>query len=323
MKYPINRDVNLNALKVDGVEKVELELDGNGTREDPLIIDKKSVENLSYIEIFESDYFVVIRNLNFTGDKYNRTWFSLHYSQNITIENCEFDDLFLHSCSEVSIINCKCQRITFDECHDNKVERTSISIELYLFKSNKNLIKSCKIRKVINPYKFSKENIFDNNEISSKNSTAIKNSSLPILKQGCSYTFFDIVSEAFEGTMELPCTGSGTSLDPYCIEMTKPFFKDVRIYGSRDCLILKGFDLWELDLINSKHITLRDSKFKKIKLDYDFDIKLENSTIKKLTMSRCKDFRFDNCAIKKFIEYNEYGNDYLLAKVTIKEHVKF
>lgn len=121
-------------------EKVVLECKGNGTEENPVIIDssKKLPEDFF---IQNSKLHVILRN--FTAKKV-----TLFNVQNAKFEECNIRGLILFNSNDNKIINSTFKwNLNFKDSNNNYIENSSIK-KIRLDKSNHNRFKNCEILKI-------------------------------------------------------------------------------------------------------------------------------------------------------------------------------
>jgi len=133
----------------------ELECQGKGTEDNPILISSESFPN-SFI-ILESNLFIYIKDCRFNQ-------FSCSLSKNLVLENCILNYLELKSCSEIKIK--KVQGKFFNIIKSNNCVFTDCVYTkgFGIFKSNNNLIKNCDLKKKL-IVKSSKGNLYENNQI--------------------------------------------------------------------------------------------------------------------------------------------------------------
>jgi hypothetical protein len=149
-------------------KKTEIECEGKGNKENPIIIDSSTLTPNSFYIKNNNMQFINFKNLD-------KNHISLEVCHNITIDNCKFNYLELYNSAYIKINNisvrkscklCYCQEILIQDSSINKMK---------LYQANSNIIKNCsfnKIKKTLsNGNKFELITILDNqiNELKERN----------------------------------------------------------------------------------------------------------------------------------------------------------
>ena len=285
-------------------EERTIELSGAGTFEDPCII-LPEMHFPNAFEIYDSHIHIEIVDLN----QYSLGF--IHCS-NIIIKNCTLERLELTRDSKISVKDVNCKDLELNESRECFIEKCNLE-SLGLFKSYSNQFKNNKIQGIMNLYDTSKNNSFENNDISKDDQKVIESAQIPqekirktIMVQSGKYLARMLAD------FEFLCTGSGTEIDPYIIGPQDHKFHDVCVSQYRSYMQFEKLidNPKFLDFIYCKHTKVKDCEFKGLHLAYCDDFHVNNITASYIRINRtCGDVLIQNSTFGeiKLFRFN-HGN---------------
>jgi len=140
-------------------KKIEIDCEGIGTREDPILIDPQ-IDLPTNFKIFNSDLHVNIEKL----DLYH---IGVYRSHNISIRQSKIVALVLNRCSNMQILEVSNLKYLDLIRSDNNSIANCLIGKFKAYSSTANRINGCTIDK-IGKYKRSKDNFFTDNQIPPK-----------------------------------------------------------------------------------------------------------------------------------------------------------
>ncbi|MFW9876035.1 MAG: hypothetical protein ACFFG0_23275 [Candidatus Thorarchaeota archaeon] len=256
---------------------------GSGTENDPVVIDGSIPLPREFLEIIDSEIFLLITNRNIKKLR-------ITVSKNVIIKDCSIDWLWLSGCSDIKLVNVKSPSVVLEMCHNCILD--DCEIRLHLFNSTHNLIKNCTIDFLeSNLYLRSKDNIFENNNIHDKYLAKISNQ----------MTYDEQVFTVTEVTPPMiKCSGTGFVEDPFIFDL-KDFSDSDSIYlmESAHNILINNYNIRLIWFKRCKNKIIEDCKLKYLGIEFCSDIKIEKDIIEKLYLGESKNLSIINCTIKK------------------------
>ncbi len=299
----LKKETNYSDLVGDFTE-VEIECEGDGTRENPAIIQFKEKLPTSF-EIFESKNYILIRDVCFFDKEsifnpFSISRIGLYYSENITFENCDFYSLTIKNSSNINLINISSESLTIIESRKVRLENSRIINEFEIYKSKNNQILNCTFDCAFkNPKNLSFENVFQKNQISSEYKDQLLNFEDIDKEKNRTFT---IRGEHYgvEKLIESEYTGKGTVDDPIMLKLPYKLPHLIRFYGNREHVVLENINSTYIELLNCKNITLKNCNYiKHVQFYYCSEIRLRENFIKNFRLIDCyqiiiEDSQFNN-----------------------------
>jgi len=302
-------------------KEIEIECNGSGTEEDPIVIE--SSENLPRsFEIFDSNNKIIMKDFTHSSGGYDDeiTWVSLFFSENLSIENCVMDNLYFHLSSHIKIKNLTCRNLILSECQECLLEDCHIEETLAIVKSGKNKIKNCIIdyKFIYNLHHQCRDNTFENNQIPEEFIDSIVS-----IKCVDKRTFtingggFATVSG---DSIELEFSGNGTEYDPIILKPSEniPYF--MNLYGNRLNLLFKDFipkHPKRIKFENCRNIIIEYGNLKSKYLRYCSNIRIKNISIKRVELEECQNITFEECEIGTVIIQKPIKNSIVFKNCSI------
>lgn len=160
------------------INPIQIECEGEGTKEDPLVIDESNCQDFSNILLLlkNNNYFIHIRNLNGKSFIFNKSknilikncvieWINLEFCKNITITNCTFNWIYTSSCSSILIKHSQFLKLCtiFSNCEDLTIEHSNFEDRVEFRHFHNNYIKNCFFGQIYN--NITSNNVFENCDI--------------------------------------------------------------------------------------------------------------------------------------------------------------
>ena len=156
---------------------IQIECMGEGTEQDPLLIDKSNFQDFSNVLLIKNnDHFIHIRNLNGMGFIFEKSknivlrncvlqWINMQFCSNIILTNCTLNWIYTSSCSYIFIKNNQFLKLCsiFDKCQDLTIEGSNFEDRVEFRNFHNNYIKNCYLGQIYND--LTSNNVFENCDI--------------------------------------------------------------------------------------------------------------------------------------------------------------
>lgn len=269
----------------ENYEEIELDCNGSGIKDDPIIIDSLIDGSLNF-DIVESDNYIVIKNSTLL-------FLCLYYSKNISIINCKIRNLRLGNCENIHIEKVVCRFIEICESHNCSLIE-SRSEKIILYKSHSNVFRNNEFWNLFyDTHMLSRNNIFEENKVPNPEEFVFKSIQDTDLKDENRYLIYCYSNLQGYEACNIACTGNGTKEDPYIIDDLDSIdykIKAIELFNRRDYIIFKNIDIKSLRLYDVQNIQLKDCSFTDtLLLKYCSKIKIDQIYAKKLKLGASED----------------------------------
>ncbi|MFX1281349.1 MAG: hypothetical protein ACFFA3_18520 [Promethearchaeota archaeon] len=284
-------------------EEIELNCQGTGIKEDPIIIDSSEDKSLNF-DIVESDKYIIIKNCRFR-------FVSFYFSKNITVIDSKFRRLRLGKCDKIDIEKTRCSWLEMDVCNYCSVIETRVEESIRLVNSHYNEFRKCEFWNYFLDFRFlSRNNIFEDNEVYNPEEFVFKSiQDTDVDERNLIFANCYSNSKGLE-TRELICKGTGTKEDPYIIDGLDSIeyeIKSIEIFNRRDHLIIKNIDIMSLKLYDVKNVQLNDCSFSgTLILKFCSEIKIDQIYAKELKLGACEDIDISYSEFKKIDSFKGF-----------------
>ncbi|MFX1281350.1 MAG: hypothetical protein ACFFA3_18525 [Promethearchaeota archaeon] len=268
---------------------LELECKGNGTKEDPFIINPST--NLpEYFEINESEDYILISNCSVSTLK-------ISISKNITLKDCYVDWLEVSGCRNILITDVISGLLALVMSHKCTLYGCEIERELCISNSSNNLIKNCIVKQRLdyNLFERCSDNRFEDNIIPEKHLSKISKDSANLMNDSFEKQLFTIP----ESATTFECKGNGYKDDPFIFTPQVFYMNRFSLLETVHYVIIKNFNLRYIGLARCKNKFIEDSKIKLLLLDYCSNVKIERTEVKKLWIGQVQDVLISDCTVDK------------------------
>lgn len=251
VKYKTLRNVPEN------YEEMEMDCQGTGTKEDPLVIEYVEDRSLN-LDILEFDKYLVIKNCKLRV-------LSFYYSKNISVIDCKLRELRLRNCENIYINKVICSWIEMYESHNCSLIESRSEESINLFRSHNNVFKKCEFWNFFYDILFlSRNNIFEDNDVFDSEDFVFKSIQETELDRRNIYLINCYSnSEGYE-TREVICQGHGTEKDPYVIDSLESIdykIKTIELFNKRDHLIFENINIKSMKLYDIKYVQFNNCNF--------------------------------------------------------------
>lgn len=267
---------------------IELNCEGNGTENDPLIIDEFVPLPKSF-EINDSEIFIHITNHTLSNLK-------ISISKNITIDNCYIEWFELNSCAHIKISKASSVLMGIGMCNNCTLDGCIIWGTLSITNSSHNVIKNCDVhqRLIYNIFNQCRVNIFEGLDIPERDTDKILQDSSTGLDYSKNEQLFTIV----ESSQKIEGTGTGFKEDPFIFTPQEFSRQGFSLMESVHYVLIKNFNLRFIFLGRCKNKFIEDCKVRSIELKHCSNIRLDRTDLKTLRLGQCQDVTIDNCTIE-------------------------
>jgi len=298
-------------------ENLELECNGMGTKDNPVVIDSFFDPKLN-IEVTESDIYIIFKGCTLK-------FLNIYYCTNISIINCELGVLDLRNCSNIHAEEIKCSWLKMVDCYDCRLFKLTSTESETFYKCYNNIFEECVFGNfIINPGGLSRNNILKNNEVFDPEEIDYKLLEAPIdtnLKP--TYRIDGYANSKGSFSWEVECTGKGISYDPIIIDSLDsiPFkIKTVDLFHIREHVILRNIFVKNLGLYDVKNTLIEKSIVKgSFRLKFCQDLKIMTTSAKKLELGGCKDIYIQDSEFNEIKSLKGLHSEFKLKNTSYKK----
>ncbi len=276
-------------------ENVVMDFPGAGTQDDPVIIDAIWAGSLT-LEILDNDFFILISNCILKD-------LNIFYSKNISLIDCRFERLHLGNCENMQLKRVVNDWGGIDQSHKCLFVEVIFKESVAIYKSNNNVFKKCKFCYIYDLYSRSRNNVFIDNEVPKFSQISVQ--SMENTENDEDNSFLLNTHSGFRGYKSLivKCQGKGINSDPYIIdslESAGSTIISIVLSHSRDYLIFKNIEIKNIRVYDTQNIQFYNCNFEKtFLLKFCSNIKIFSSHSKKLKLCECNDLEIVESKFKK------------------------
>ncbi|MFX1489301.1 MAG: hypothetical protein ACFFBI_09150 [Promethearchaeota archaeon] len=288
---------------------IELDCKGNGTKDDPLIIDE-SVSLPTSFELNESELYIQMKNCMLLKLK-------ISISKNILIEDCHIDWFELSGCSKIEIVNVISGLIGMGMSNNCILNGCTIERELSIANSSYNLIKNCIVKKRLDYNLFERciDTTFENNKIPERYIGKIRTAAIKDKNTEKKHQIFTIV----ESAEEIECTGTGFKEEPFVFTPQKFWHHALYLLETVHYVLINDFNLRYIFLGRCKNKFIKNCDVRTIEMEHCSNIRIERTNLKYLRCGPCENVIVTDCTIDKIEIYKSFRGGVIIKNCSVRQ----
>ncbi|MFW9873191.1 MAG: hypothetical protein ACFFG0_08830 [Candidatus Thorarchaeota archaeon] len=294
----------------ENYEEIEIDCDGTGSQDDPIIIDSLKDKTLN-LDFVESDKYIIMQNCTLR-------FVSFYYSKDISVLDCRISRLHLGNCESIYVKETICSWIEMYASHHCSLIKSRSEESISLYKSHNNIFKNCEFWNFFYDFHFlSRNNILEENDVFDSEDFVFKSIQDSDLGEGNTYSLNCYLKTQGYESCEVQCQGTGKKEDPYIVDTLDSIdyiVKTIEIFNRRDFIIFRNINIKSMKLYDVRYLQLENCNISdSLILKFCSDIKIDSTYSKELKVASCESID---------ISYSEFNKISVFKGHTSEIHLK-